>query len=432
MRNAVVSTMHDRSPAFPVTLVGMDDQSSRQEGKVLPLPAAPDAIELRHLRAFAAVAEELNFARAASRLFLSPPALSRQIRMLERLIGCELLRRTTHRVELTLAGEALLDRAGKLLTDLDDAVQRARTLGGESSSRATQLWAPTRSFTSTNSDMQDMRNAYEALLGQFSAPPEIQVRSVNAAGVPSLLLSAQSDQPADLLYLHGGGYVAGSAFGLRPLAGAIAAAADTTVVVPEYRLAPEHPFPAAVEDARRAYRWMLGQGVAPHQVAVCGDSSGAGLALSLLVSLKEQDEPMPGGAVLMCPALTLQQDRPRSDAVPLFSDEQMRRFADCYLAGHPDDDPLVAPLAADLSGLPPLLIQAATNDPMLVDARRLADHARHHGVEVTLELYPVATHVFQIFWSFLPEAADAVQKAATAVTQVRQARPESRANGSSS
>src|SRR5437870_7509201 len=112
---------------------------SEEPGKVLPLPVAPDAIELRHLRSFVAVAEELNFSRAAERLYLSQPALSRQIRTLERVVGCELLRRSTHRVELTLAGAALLDRARPVLAALDEAVAAARSVGGELAARMMRL-----------------------------------------------------------------------------------------------------------------------------------------------------------------------------------------------------------------------------------------------------------------------------------------------------
>src|SRR5918996_3572241 len=118
------------------------DDGDRQVGRVLPLPPAPDAIELRHLRAFAAVAEELNFGRAAARLFLSQPALSRQIRALERLVGCDLLRRSTHRVELTIAGEALLERSRTVLHDVDDAIVATRSVGGELEGRLARIWEP--------------------------------------------------------------------------------------------------------------------------------------------------------------------------------------------------------------------------------------------------------------------------------------------------
>jgi acetyl esterase/lipase len=386
---------------------------AQSEGRVLPLPAAPNAIELRHLRAFTAVAEELNFARAAARLYLSAPALSRQIRELERLVGCDLFRRSTHRVELTLAGEALLDRVRGLLTDLDDAIVRARSVGGELSGRMARLWGPV-AESRREFDLQGMRDAYEAMLSQSDVPADVKVRPVNAAGVPSLVLTARPDQPATLLYLHGGAYISGSAFGFRPLCGAIAAASGATVLLPEYRLAPEHPFPAALHDAARAYRWMLDQGTAPEQITICGDSSGAGLVMSLLLDAKERAEPMPGGAALLCPLIDLTghslADRVPDAAQPMMTTDMFRYVADQFLAGHPIDDPLVAPLEADLAGLPPLLLQAGTGDPVLDDSRRLAEHAQRHGVEVTLELYPADAHVFQLFWSFLPEAADAIQK----------------------
>jgi acetyl esterase/lipase len=394
-----------------------------QDGKVLALPQAPDAIELRHLRAFVAVADELNFGRAASRLYLSQPALSRQIRTLERLVGTDLLRRSTHRVELTLAGEALLDRARRLLRDLDDAVSATQSVGGELASRAARLLEPVGDLTSTTDDLPALRAAYEALHAQFEPLPEVEVRPVNAGGVASLLLVPPPQRPATLLYLHGGGFVLGSAFGYRALAGALAAAAEASALVPEFRLAPEHPFPAALDDARQAYQWMLERGTDPRQVVLAGDSAGGGLVLALLLSLKQQRLPLPGGAVLLCPWVDLTcalQRQPSGEPQPVTIVEQLRRFGSAYLDGHPIDDPLVSPLTADLTGLPPLLIQSATGDSVLHEARQLADRAADHGVEARLELYPVATHVFHTFWSFLPEAADALEQAGAFVRELQQ------------
>ena len=385
----------------------MDDESAEADGagRVVSLPQAPDAIELRHLRAFVAVAEELNFGRAAARLYLSQPALSRQIRALERLVGCDLLRRSTHRVELTLAGEALLNRARTLLRDVDEAVSATRSVGGELLARIARHWE---SFAEVSpGDLQELRIAYEGLHGQFEAPPHIAVRSVNAGGVPGLLLTPPAEERAAVLFLHGGGHVAGSAFGYRPLAGALADAAGTGVVVPDYRLAPEYPFPASVQDAVRAYRWMLDRGAT--RVIVVGDSSGCGLVLSLLLYLRQQDLPMPGGAVLFCPwvdLLAAGRDRPAHEL-----DDIRDATVGLYLAGHPADDPLLSPLTADLTGLPPMLIQAATGDPLLEEARQLADHAADCGVEARFELFSVDTHDFHIFWSFLPEAAQALRQA---------------------
>jgi len=333
-------------------------------------------------------------------------ALSRQIRSLERLVGCDLLRRSTHRVELTLAGEALLDRARGLLRDVDEAVSATRSVGGELLARIARHWE---SFADVSpADLVELRTAFEGLHGQFEPPPQVSVRSVNAGGVPGLLLTPPQEERATLLYLHGGGYVAGSAFGYRPLAGCLADTAGAGVVVPDYRLAPEHPFPAAVEDAVRAYAWMLDRGAA--RVTVAGDSSGCGLVLSLLLSLKQRGLPAPAGAVLFCPWVDLLAAG-RDRQPPHELDDIRRATSGLYLAGHPADDPLVNPLAADLAGLPPLLIQAATGDPLLEEARELADHAADCGVEARFELFPVDTHDFHVFWSFLPEAAQALQQA---------------------
>lgn len=389
-------------------------KDDKRVGQVLSLPQAPDAIELRHLRAFVAVAEELNFGRAASRLFLSQPALSRQISSLERLVGCDLLRRSTHRVELTLAGDALLDRVRQLLVDVDDAVLATRSVGGELETRLARIWEPVNDLTAAEADLQTLRNACEALHAQFAPRPEIGVRPVNAGGVPSLLLSADPDAPATILLLHGGGFVMGSAFGYRHFASALAAAADACVLVPEYRLAPEHPYPAALEDTMRAYLWMLESGTDPASVVVAGDSAGGALALSLQTLLKQQGLPLPGGSIMFCPGVDLSFEDDielPTEPQPAISVEQLRSFADAYLAGTPANDPVVNGLEADLSGIGPMLIQAGTGDVLGKDAQLLADHARRHGVDVTFELYSVSTHDFQIFWTFLPEAADAIEQA---------------------
>jgi epsilon-lactone hydrolase len=381
------------------------------DGQVLSLPSAPDAIELRHLRAFVAVAEELNFGRAAARLYLSQPALSRQIRALERLIGPDLLRRSTHRVELTLAGEALLDRARDLLRGLDQAISATRSMGGEHAERMARLWAPSDALTAGGASLQELRAVTEELHAQFPVPADVAVAPVNAAGVPGLTL-APAERPTNVLFLHGGGYSMGSAFGYRHMAGALAIAADTGLLVPEYRLAPEYPYPAALDDAVRAYRWLLDTADVP--ILLVGDSAGGGLVVSLLLRLQQEGLPQAGGAVLMCPWIdltcTIQKGAP-SEAEPLLTLEWGRRCASAYVGDHSMDDPLLSPLSADLSGLPALLVQVGTGDALREDAHQLVDRVQAHGGEARLELYPVATHDFHIFWSFLPEAADALNHA---------------------
>jgi epsilon-lactone hydrolase len=393
----------------------------QERGHVLPFPQAPDGIELRHLRAFVAVAEELSFARAADRLYVSAPALSRQIRGLEQLIGTELLRRSTHRVELTVAGEALLDRAREVLRRVDEAVSETLAVGGELLSRVTKLWEPMIGLLGSKGDLEQARAAGEELLAQFSPPPGIQVRPATAGGVSALLVSPARDTAATVIYLHGGAWVSGSAFGYRANAGALAAAGQTGVLVPDYRLAPEHPYPAALDDSLNAYRWLLERATAPERITLVGDSSGAGLALSLLLTLRDQSVWLPGAVVLQCPvidlALRLGHDS-RKIVAPVATDDEVRRCVALYLAGHPVDDPIVDPLSADLTGLPPMLIQAATGDARLADAKALVARARNHNVDARLELFPVDAHGFHLFWSFLPEAADAIEAAGAFIREV--------------
>ena len=251
---------------------------------VLALPQTPDAIELRHLRAFVAVAEDLSFSRAAQRLFITQPALSRQIRGLERLVGCDLFRRSTQRVELTLAGEALLARARALLADLDDAISVTRSVGGELAGRMALLWEPWARASADVADLDGIRAALEELHGKFTPPPDVTVAPVIAGGVPALRITPEAASPAAVLYLHGGGHVAGSAFGYRHLAGAIATAARAPALVIDYRLAPEHPYPAAVQDAVNAYLWLHDTGGDEGKIVVAGDSSAGGLVMSLLLA----------------------------------------------------------------------------------------------------------------------------------------------------
>ena len=398
-------------PDGPAPDVSVPDGSAPN---VLALPQAPDAIELRHLRAFVAVAEDLSFSRAAQRLFISQPALSRQIRGLERLLGCDLFRRSTQRVELTLAGESLLARARVLLADLDDAISVTRSVGGELAGRMALLWEPWARASADVADLDGIRAALEELHGKFTSPPDVAVAPVIAGGMPALRLTPEAASPAaaTVLYLHGGGHVAGSAFGYRHLAAAIATAARAPALVIDYRLAPEHPYPAAVQDAVNAYLWLRDTGGDESKIVVAGDSSAGGLVMSLLLALRERGLPVPAGAALLCPwvDLTGRTQRPPQDSPLVFSPEMAHRLAQAYLAGHPVDDPLLSPLQTSLAGLPPLLIQAASGDAVLQEAQLLARHATQCGVDASITVYPVPTHDFHIFWSFLREARDAIDE----------------------
>jgi len=397
-----------------------------EDGTILALPTAPEAIELRHLRAFVAVAEELNFGRAAARLYITQPALSRQIRTLERLLGCELLRRSTHRVELTLAGDALLARARRMMADLDEAIATTRSVGGEHAGRITRLWELFVDVNSSSGELPEIRSAVEQLHAQFAPPAEVEVRASNAGGVPSLLLVPPEAEDGVVVFAHGGGYLAGSAFGYRHLAGALALASRRPVLLPEYRLAPENPFPAALEDVVRAVVSLVDGGLAPERIGLAGDSAGGGLAMSVLLTLRDRALPLPGCALLLCPwvDLTGTTQRPPRDSALVFSPQEAVRFAGIYTAGHPLDDPVLTPLTTDLTGLPPMLVQAATGDSVLEEAQLLVEHATECGVDASLDLFPVATHDFHVFWSFLPEAADALERAGRFLGRERRARAD--------
>lgn len=396
----------------------MSSDDSTAGGEVIELPKAPDAIELRHLRAFAAVAEELNFSRAAERLYLTQPALSRQVRSLERLIGAELMRRTTRQVELTLAGEALLNRTRPLLSDLDQAVAATRSLGGEHQHRLGRLTQPVADTLGRGLD--EFRDAYEAMNAQLPTPEGITARPVTGGGVPSLVYETKAGTPPTVLYVHGGGYLAGSAYGSRPLAGVLTSLTARALLVPDYRLAPEHPCPAAIDDVAAVYTWLTTR-TEPGQLTLVGESSGCGLLLSALHRIRQSATPgpMPGRLVLLSPMIDLTggylDDLADDDPQAPLLRGLVEMCIPPYLNGRPATDPAVNALYDELTGLPPTLVQMGTGDVCLRDARGFVVRAQDHGVDAHLELYPVTTHVFHTFWSFLPEASRALHRASAFV-----------------
>ena len=216
-----------------------------------------------------------------------------------------------------------------------------------------------------------------------------------------------------LFYLHGGGYFACSPQTHRAITGGFARR-GLAVFTPDYRLAPEHPFPAAVQDAVAAYRGLLAEGMRADTIAVGGDSAGGGLALALLVSLRDAGDALPAACVLFSPwtdlagtGATLRTNRNR-DA--MFPGEGMQRITDPYLGGTDPRTPLASPLYADLQGLPPLLVHVGSDEVLLDDSRRLVERARSAGVNVTLRSWPLVPHVWQLFR--IPEAIASMDEAA--------------------
>jgi epsilon-lactone hydrolase len=215
-----------------------------------------------------------------------------------------------------------------------------------------------------------------------------------------------------LLYLFGGGYVIGSPHSRRKFSGHLVHAAGCRVLVPDYRLAPEHPFPAAVEDSSAAYRYLLGQGFPPERLAVAGESSGGGLTMATLVALRNAGTPLPATAVVMSPWVDLacsgETMRTLASVDLTATEAGLRRMAGQYLAGRDPHEPLASPLYADLTGLPPFLVQVGGAEVLLDDSVRLARKAGIDGVDVTLQIWAEMQHFFQIGIGIYPEASRAV------------------------
>ncbi len=244
-------------------------------------------------------------------------------------------------------------------------------------------------------------------------PPGVTITPTNAGGVPAEWVAAPgADVRRVILHLHGGGYASGSPASVRDLAWRLSEAARCRVLVPDYRLAPEHPFPAAIEDAASTYRYLLSSGFAPASIAVTGDSAGGGLALGSLVKLRDDGAPMPAAACCFSPctdlALTGRTLTTNRDADPMVSAEALPQTAAWYLGSTPATNPYASPLYADVRGLPPTLLHVGSTEVLLDDSRRLAENMRSAKVEVELRIWPDMPHVFQGCAAFLPEARAAL------------------------
>ncbi len=225
-----------------------------------------------------------------------------------------------------------------------------------------------------------------------------------------------------LLYFHGGGYYFCSPATHRPIVFTLARRANVRAFSLDYRLAPEHPFPAALDDALAAYRRLLALGTPPESIVFGGDSAGGGLALATLVALRDAGEPLPAGAILFSPwtdlAATGETLRNHDGIDALFAGAALGRAARLYLGDAPATHPHASPLYADFDGLPPLFIQAGSTEVLLDDARRVADKARAAGVPVEFEIWPQQPHVWQIYAPFVPEAGQALERAAAFMRRV--------------
>lgn len=257
----------------------------------------------------------------------------------------------------------------------------------------------------------EQRAMFEATAAPVDA--DVAAMEVDVRGVPAEWISIEG-QTTDrvVLYFHGGAYVMGSTATHRSLAGRIARASNARVLLPNYRLAPENPFPAALDDALTCWNWLVSEGYSPERMAIAGDSAGGGLGLATLLALKDLDNPLPACAVGLSPWTDLEGTGPTAEpgAVddPMLTAEGLRSSGRDYAASDLKN-PLAAPLWGNLEGLPPLLLQVGTREILLSDSTRFADKARQAGVDVTLEVEEGLVHVWQILPG-VPEAQSAVDR----------------------
>jgi epsilon-lactone hydrolase len=274
-----------------------------------------------------------------------------------------------------------------------------------------------------NLSLAEQRAATEENIRRyFKKPKGVTIEPINAGPVPAEWVTPQNTSPQRvILYLHGGGYTTGSPRTHRDLTSRLAIASDARVLVLDYRLAPEQPYPAALDDVSDAYYWLLKQGIEPKQIVVAGDSAGGGLALALLLLLREHGDPFPAAAICISPwtdlTLTLPSVVANAHLDSIVSASTLGTHGKHYAGEYDLRLPFLSPLYADLHGLPPLLIHVGSHEILLDDAVRLAEHARSQGVDVTLCVAEGLWHVWHIYASFVPEAQTAIEAIGTYIRQ---------------
>ena len=267
-----------------------------------------------------------------------------------------------------------------------------------------------------DSDVEEQRRLLRELLSAQPLPAGVTVAAGALGGVPTAEITVGGIDPRHVvLYFHGGVYVMGDAFLVADLASQVGRRTSAKVISVDYRLGPEHPYPAAVDDALAAYEALLDDGTAPSDIAFAGESAGGGLAIATLVNARDHGLPPPAAALVMSPYVDLtlagatMETKRKVD--PLLGPEALRARVPDYTAGQDASLGLISPIFAELSGLPPLLIQAGSHEVLLDDAIRLAGVAASADVEITLDITPRVPHVFQAYHPILDEAAAALDRA---------------------
>ncbi len=262
-----------------------------------------------------------------------------------------------------------------------------------------------------NPGLYDGRRLFAVWIRQFPIPAGVTTEIVSPHGLPCMSVRpAGTDPERTILHIHGGAFASGNGSDFLALGAGLALAANARVVLAEYRLAPEHPYPAAPDDCFNIYTGLLAQGVVAERLAVSGDSAGATLVLSTLLRARDEGVALPAAAAVLSPWVDLSMRNPTYDTVPdpTASRASLAPYLNAYLGGRDAASPEVSPLYAKLAGLPPLLVQVGSREVFVGEARELAERARDAGVSVTLEVEEGMPHIWHFFASFLPEGQAAI------------------------
>lgn len=262
---------------------------------------------------------------------------------------------------------------------------------------------------------EDRERAARNAVWMNRIPEGVELERLSLNGLPAAWMrSPQAAPERAILFLHGGGYVVGSIDSYRMLCGQMAGVLKTNLLIPEYRLAPEHPFPAALEDAQMAYRWLLEQGYRPENIVIAGDSAGGGLSLATVLALRESGTPLPAAVVCLSPwtdlTLSGQAHQTKAKTEAMLNSRGLREWAGFYTGTENPSNPLISPAYADYRGFPPLLIQVGSEEILLDDAQMAAEKARAAGVDVSLKIWPGMWHVWHILGEFVPESKAAIEE----------------------
>lgn len=268
--------------------------------------------------------------------------------------------------------------------------------------------------------IEQQRVRQEKTIRSIRLPKEIQVKSISIEGIEAEWVQTADSHRGVILYLHGGAYALGSIAIHRDFIARLAIATQMRCLAVNYRLAPENSFPAALEDVTRAFHWLLDQRHAAAKIMIAGDSAGGGLALATILSLRDAEEDLPAGVICISPwvdlAMTGTSIYDKAEFDPILNAASLKTYASYYAGENSLTNPLISPLYADLTGLPPILIQVGSDEILLSDATRFTEKARKSSAEVTLEIWDEMFHVFQLI-SFLPETRKALAQIARFVVQ---------------